>query len=213
MEQLPEGWIEKPIKDLSYQINGKAFKPAHWTGKGIPIIKIQNLNNKDATYNLTDIKVEEKFHIKKGDLLFAWSGTPGTSFGAHIWDRDFAYLNQHIYNLIIKNGAIDKRFYFYALKTTVEKFIQNAQGTAGLAHTAHITKRKFEDTYIPLPPLDQQKRIVAKLDQLFAHLDQLKARVEKIPQLLQQFRQAVLTQAVTGKLTEDWRKENGGGRM
>src|SRR5690606_20121316 len=57
-----------------------------------------------------------------------------------------------------------------------------------------------------LPPLPEQKCIVAKLDTLFAHLDQLKARLEKIPTLLKQFRQAVLTQAVTGKLTEEWRE-------
>lgn len=59
---------------------------------------------------------------------------------------------------------------------------------------------------IPLPPLPEQKRIIAKLDILFAHLDQLRARLDKIPVLLKQFRQAVLTQGVTGKLTEEWRK-------
>lgn len=57
-----------------------------------------------------------------------------------------------------------------------------------------------------LPPLPEQKRIVAKLDRLFAHLEALKARLDRIPALLAAFRQSVLTQAVTGKLTEEWRE-------
>lgn len=52
----------------------------------------------------------------------------------------------------------------------------------------------------PLPPLAEQNRIVAKPDEAFQHLDTLKAKLARIPELLKTFRQAVLTQAVTGKL-------------
>ena len=59
---------------------------------------------------------------------------------------------------------------------------------------------------VVLPPLPEQKRIVAKLDSLFGHLEVVKTRLAKIPDLLKQFRQSVLTQAVSGKLTEEWRE-------
>ena len=57
-----------------------------------------------------------------------------------------------------------------------------------------------------LPPLLEQKRIVAKLDSLFGHLDTLKTKLDHIPELLKNFRQQVLTKAVIGKLTEEWRE-------
>lgn len=201
-EKLPKGWKSLKIGELSDQINGKAFKPSDWSTSGIPIIRIQNLNNPKAEFNYAKAEIEEKYHVKNGDLLFAWSGTPGTSFGAHIWERGNAYLNQHIFNIKITSDKIDRRFYYYAFKIAVEKFIIQAQGTAGLAH---ITKGKFENTEIPVPPLPEQKRIVAKLDAAFGHLDSLREKLDRIPELLKNLRQQVLTQAVTGELTREWR--------
>ena len=79
------------------------------------------------------------------------------------------------------------------------------KGYVGGTTRLKLTQGSLKSIPFPLPSLPEQKRIVAKLDTLFAHLDQLKSRLEKIPGLLKQFRQAVLTQAVTGKLTEEWR--------
>lgn len=199
-EKLPKGWKNFKIGELSDQVNGKAFKPTDWSTSGVPIIRIQNLNNHKADFNYSTKEIEEKYHVKNGDLLFAWSGTPGTSFGAHIWERGFAYLNQHIFNIKITSDKIDKRFYYYAFKIAVEKFINQAQGTAGLAH---ITKGKFENTEIPVPPIPEQQRIVARLDAVFGHLDRVREKLDRIPELLKNFRQQVLTQAVTGELTRD----------
>ncbi len=61
-----------------------------------------------------------------------------------------------------------------------------------------------------LPPLNEQKRIVAKLDAIMPRIDSAKKRLEKIPAILKRFRQSVLTAAVTGKLTEKWREEHPG---
>ncbi|WP_186416357.1 restriction endonuclease subunit S [Stutzerimonas stutzeri] len=57
-----------------------------------------------------------------------------------------------------------------------------------------------------LPPLAEQTRIAAKLDELLAQVDTLKARIDGIPALLKRFRQSVLAAAVSGRLTEEWRK-------
>lgn len=89
-------------------INGKAFKPSDWTETGLPIIRIQNLNNPNAQYNHFLGEVEAKFLVKKGELLFAWSGTPGTSFGAHIWNGEKAVLNQHIFRVLFDDKLINK---------------------------------------------------------------------------------------------------------
>src|SRR5690606_10643031 len=70
----------------------------------------------------------------------------------------------------------------------------------------NINQTILKNTLIPLPPLPEQTRIVNKLDNLFGQLEKIKESLEKIPQLLKDFRQQVLTQAVTGKLTAEWRE-------
>ena len=86
MASLPQHWATIPIGDICELINGRAFKPSEWSETGLPIVRIQNLNKATATFNYFDGPIEDRHSVKDGDLLFAWSGTPGTSFGAHLWD-------------------------------------------------------------------------------------------------------------------------------
>lgn len=79
---------------------------------------------------------------------------------------------------------------------------QNASGST----RKRITRKKIEQLEIPIPPLAEQKIIAEKLDTLLAQVDSTKARLEQIPKILKRFRQAVLAAAVSGKLTEDYRK-------
>ena len=72
-----------------------------------------------------------------------------------------------------------------------------------------ITRKKLEELKLPLPPLAEQQQIAAKLDELLAQVDSIKTRLDTIPKVLKRFRQSVLAAAVSGKLTEDWRKSNG----
>ncbi|MCP4350844.1 MAG: hypothetical protein GY795_35710 [Desulfobacterales bacterium] len=204
-ENLPKNWILSQIGELCDLINGKAFKPTDWSKKGLPIIRIQNLNNPNASYNYYEENVHEKFLIQSGQLLFAWSGTPGTSFGAHIWKGGNAILNQHIFKVVFNESLIDKTFYMYAINQKLDELISRAHGGVGLRH---ITKKKFEQTQISLPPLSEQKRIAAKLDSLLPKVDACKARLDKVSEIIKRFRQSVLAAATSGKLTEDWREEN-----
>ena len=82
---IPEDWSVYTIGETVILINGRAFKPSDWTTYGLPIIRIQNLNDPSATYNYYDCPVEERYYVNEGDILFAWSGTRESSFGARIW--------------------------------------------------------------------------------------------------------------------------------
>lgn len=64
---------------------------------------------------------------------------------------------------------------------------------------------------LPLPPLNEQRRIVAKLEELLTRVDASQQRLAKIPVILKRFRQAVLAAACSGRLTADWREEKGFG--
>ena len=151
------------IGDLCRLINGRAFKPKDWEKKesgGLPIIRIQNLNNPKAEFNYFTGEVSEKHLVKKGELLFSWSGSRGTSFGAHIWYSDNAVLNQHIFKVEFDESVI-KKYLYYALNQAVAEIEENLHGGVGLVH---ITKGNLEKIQIPIPPLDIQKAIVAEID-------------------------------------------------
>ena len=87
-------------------------------------------------------------------------------------------------------------------------WVQLASMSAGNA-LQNVNAQKLSTLIVPIPPLAEQKIIAEKLDTLLAQVESTKARLEQIPQILKRFRQAVLSAAVTGKLTERWRSEKG----
>lgn len=202
MSNLPPGWAESPIGSLCTLNNGRAFKPTDWKTEGIPIVRIQNLNNPNAPYNYFSGEFQDRYHLRGGELLFAWSGTPGTSFGAHVWHGSEAVLNQHIFRIDFDKDFLDKRFFRYAINQKLEELISIAHGGVGLRH---VTKGTFERTLIAVPPRNEQQRIADKLDAVLERVDACRERLDRVPAILKHFRQAVLAAATSGKLTEDWR--------
>lgn len=202
---LPKGWKWVRLSSLCSLRNGKAFKPSDWSDSGLPIVRIQNLNNQDSKFNYYNGHIEDKFLIKSGDLLFAWSGTPGTSFGAHIWLGEKAVLNQHIFRMDFEEKIILKSFFRYSINCRLEELIAKAHGGAGLQH---VTKGIFESTPIVLPPLDEQQRIVDRIESLFARLDEAKAKAEDVLDGFEIRKAAILHKAFTGELTAKWRIKN-----
>lgn len=168
---LPKMWKWVEIGDQLDLLNGMAFKPSDWAPDGLRIVRIQNLNRQDAPFNYCDPKfARERSLIDDGSFLISWSGTPGTSFGAFIWDRGSAVLNQHIFRCDFKTEAFTPNYLRLAINGRLDEMIEKAHGGVGLQH---ITKGKLEAMLIGLPPLAEQHRIVAKVDELMALCDQL----------------------------------------
>jgi len=167
---FPESWELCKISELCVLQNGKAFKPSDWSQKGLPIVRIQNLNDGNMPYNYFNGEIGKNHHLFGGELLFAWSGTPGTSFGAHIWGGGEAVLNQHIFRVDCFDGGITKEYFQHAINYRLNQLISVAHGGAGLQH---VTKGVFENTQIPLPPLAEQQRIVATIKATFEQLDNI----------------------------------------
>jgi type I restriction enzyme S subunit len=192
-------------------VNGRAFKPSEWNKSGLPIVRIQNLNNPDAPFNYYEGDLPEKFLLGDGDLLFAWSGTPGTSFGAHIWRGGKAWLNQHIFKVHFDEKQFDKRYLQLAINRNLHEYIRAAHGGAGLAH---ITKGRFEESLLPCPPIDEQQHIVAEIEKQFTRLDAGVASLKRVHAALKRYRASVLKAACEGRLVlteaELARKENRG---
>ena len=157
-------WPMVAIGEVCNLINGRAFKPQDWKradSGGLPIVRIQNLNAPDSDFNYYTGEVKDRYIINQGQLLFSWSGSRGTSFGAHIWNGRKAILNQHIFKVEFDQIRATKMYLLYALNRAVAEVEQNLHGGVGLVH---ITKGNLEKIQIPLPSLVTQQAIVAEIE-------------------------------------------------
>ena len=155
--QLPNGWAIIKVGDAAIYVNGRAFKPEEWNNKGLPIIRIQNLNDAAAHYNYSCDVYEDKYLIHKGDLLFAWAA----SLGTYIWNGNEAWLNQHIFK-VIPYPFMDKKFLYYAFKSMISDFmpteVQNFCHSSTMSSSCmYLDDRKFASssyflTYPSTPP-------------------------------------------------------------
>ena len=152
---------QKPFGSVCRLVNGKAFKATDWSKSGAPIIRIQNLNGSDKPFNYWAGALDKQVIVNTGDLLLAWSGTPGTSFGAHIWGGPNGVLNQHIFRCDLNENAITKKWARIAVNHRLHRLIEQAHGGVGLQH---VTRGMVEELEIPLPPIEEQRRIAAVLD-------------------------------------------------
>ena len=102
-KQLPQGWKEVELKEVAKFINGRAFKPLEWENKGRLIIRIQDLTGSITNPNYTTKKFEDKYLVKKGDILISWSAT----LDSFIWGKEEGWLNQHIFRVLENKELID----------------------------------------------------------------------------------------------------------
>jgi restriction endonuclease S subunit len=170
----------KKVKEIVDLINGKAFKPSDWSKKGLRIIRIQNLNNPYANFNYFDGKVKNQYIVEEGDLLLSWSGTPGTSFGVFIWTGEKSVLNQHIFNVKIKEKTLNKIYFKYFINAKLMELISKAHGGVGLQH---ITKAELENVDFFLPPISLQNKFASIVKEVEAMKKQQKKSKEEINNL------------------------------
>ena len=177
-----KGWPKKRIGELVHLYNGRAFKPTDWTESGLPIVRIQNLNSPDSPYNCYDGVVDEAYLLKGGELLYAWSGTPGTSFGAHIWKGEKAVLNQHIFKVLFDEKYLNKLYFLYQLNLSVSSLFDQTHGGVGLKH---ITKGTLENQLVPLPNMELQNSFAQKVLEIDSEKDRLKCSLLQTKALLE----------------------------
>lgn len=149
-------WEMVKLGDAATFVNGYPFKPTDWSTEGVEIIRIQNLTKSSCETNYYNGNIPEKYSVKYGDILVSWSG----SLGVFEWEKESGWLNQHIFKVILDKKEIDKVFFKFLLLHFLDEMKENVHG----ATMQHITKGKFDNIEIPLPPLPIQKRIAEILD-------------------------------------------------
>ena len=200
--ELPSNWCWATIGDTGKYINGFAFKPAHRTSTGLPIIRIQNLTDESKPLNKTNIEVPEEYHVSPGELLVSWSAT----LDAFIWNREKALINQHIFRVVPDTHLVEPSLLYHWLRISILQLIdtEHLHGST----MKHINRGPFMAHKLPLPPLAEQTRIADKLEELFSDLDAGVAELKAAQEKLAQYRQSLLKAAVEGSLTAEWRTKN-----
>lgn len=144
------------LGNVATYINGYAFKPEQRGKIGLPIIRIQDLNDNSYDLGFFDGSYPEQIEINTGDILISWSG----SLGVYKWSKGKALLNQHIFKVVFNKINIDKEFFCYAVKNSLSVMSQQTHG----ATMKHITKKDFDKVLIPYPSLNTQRKIAQKLN-------------------------------------------------
>lgn len=191
-------WKSTKLGDVATFINGYPFKPTQWSDSGKEIIRIQNLTKGSAQINYFEGQINEKYNVTKGDLLISWSGT----LGIYEWDNEDGWLNQHIFKVVFDKEDIDKKFFSFLIQTLLVQMNSQVHG----ATMKHITKKKFDDLQIPLPPLAEQKRIAAILDAANLHRQKTNQLITKYNDLSQSLFLDMFGDPVTNP--KGWEKEN-----
>lgn len=200
---IPSHWEVGKVGDVCEVINGRGFKPHEWKKEGYPIIRIQNLNGGEE-YNYYEGEFDPKILVEKGQLLFAWSGSKGTSFGPHIWKGTTGLLNYHTWKINVDSKKIDKEFLLHYLRIITTRIEERAHGASALVHTQ---KGEMESFPILLPPMSEQRKIAKILSTWDAAIETL----EKLIKEKEKRKKAIMQKLLTGKVRfKEFRKEKWG---
>jgi type I restriction enzyme S subunit len=213
--ELPQGWTDTNLENCATLIT-KGSTPTSYGFKykssGISFVRVENLADgfidRSSISTFIDSDADEalkRSRLKAGDLLFSIAGTIGRT--ALVTADDLpANTNQALAVIRGTGKVFSPQFLRFSLASLLAQ--QQARSDARGGGMNNISLEDVRSLRLPVPPFAEQIRIVARVEDLLARVDAACARLAKVTQILKRFRQAVLASACSGRLTEDWRKEN-----
>lgn len=211
---LPATWALATIGDVAaYVQRGKS--PKYATCSELPVINQKCIRwhgiEKEFVKFVHDDQIpqwDEVRHLRRGDLLWNSTGT-GTIGRACLYRDEFpkAVVDSHITIVRADQRVIFPGFLqFFVMSPLVQENFEEMQ--SGSTNQVELSRNAVLEKELPLPPLNEQRRIVEKIETLFARLDKGEEALRHVQKLLARYRQSVLKAAVTGQLTAHWRAEN-----
>ena len=197
-KESPMGWIPKQWECRQfYQLadyeNGNTFDAGAWTDTGLPIIRIQNLNG-SPDFNYYTGKVHERWYARPGDLLFAWAGQRGISFGARLWTGPEGVLNQHIFKVVPDEGIVFKSYLFRLLRFRQAAIEDSAHGFKD--SVLHVTRGELGSVHVGVPSMTEQSLI----EQRIAGLEIKQVTEEASLHKLKRMKSGLMDDLLTGRV-------------
>jgi type I restriction enzyme S subunit len=197
--EIPDNWEWVRLGDYLDVRDGTHDSPKY-VENGYPFVTSKNLTNGLIDFStckriskLDFEKFEERSHVDEGDILYAMIGSIGNPVLVKK-TCDFAIKNVALFKK--RNEFTDMHFVFYWLQFVEKDLKVNAAG--GLQ--PFVSLSMFRERCFPLPPLAEQQRIVAKIEEAFAEIDAIEKNKELLKTHIKQTRQKILDLAIHGKL-------------
>ena len=200
--EIPKSWAFAKFSDVIEIIGGSQPPKSEFLSepKGDCVRLIQIRDYKSDANKVFIPRAKAKRFVTKDEIMIGRYGPPIFQIlrgleGAY----NVALMKAKPRDDIFSNDYL----FWYLSNKNLYNYVESASDrTAG---QSGVNKKHLEQYPVAVPPLPEQKRIVAKLDEVLAQVDTIKARLDGIPAILKRFRQSVLAAAVSGKLTEEWR--------
>ena len=207
--ELPRGWIDSKLGDICSKPQYGWTSPASQIGE-LKYIRTTDISSGQINWNTVPYcsKVPEdiaKYIVKEDDILVSRAGSVGISYRINKDPKNAVFASYLIRFKPLEKVAKPKYIELYLKSHLYWKSIY--EFTSGIA-IPNVNASKLANLDIPLPPLKEQRRIVAKLEKILAKVNTCQQRLERIPTILKRFRQSVLAAAFSGRLTADWREKN-----
>jgi len=206
---FPQEWVKCTIGDAC-ALNPKEKLPDNLDVGFMPMAGVPT--NHFGTCNFETRpweKVKKGFtQFKNGDVIFA-KITPCFENSKAAIIRDFPSgwgAGSTEYYVLRPYGDLVRPEILFALIKSKEFLVSGAVNMSGSVGHKRVPKDFVSGYELPLPPFAEQKVIADKLDTLLAQVENTKVRLERIPKILKRFRQSVLAAAVSGRLTDEWRR-------
>lgn len=147
--------------DVLTFLNGRAYKQSELLRKGkYPVLRVGNFYTNDSWY-YSDLELPEDKYCNKGDLLYSWAAT----LGPQIWDGGKCIFHYHIWKVLFDSDSIDREYLYYYLQYDLELISRSTTKST----MVHVSMESMKKRLIPLPPIQEQKRIaslIGKFDAL-----------------------------------------------
>jgi type I restriction enzyme S subunit len=192
--EVPPSWRWTRIQDVSNFVNGFAFKSEDYNTNGVGIVRMSDL--KFGQISVQDMKrvsveylvsLDQNFRVVPGDLVIGMSGSIGKPC-FNLTNETFL-LNQRVGKFV--PFSVDKSYLAIVLRTLEATFLELAAGSG----IKNLSTKQIKDALLPLPPMAEQKRIVAKVGELLELCDQLEAELKSRNELAEKFARSVVSAA------------------
>ena len=216
LPELPKGWVRTTVDEVGELLRGVSYKK-HEASKEprqeyVPVLRANNINsglNFDDLVYVPRQRVKDEQLLRAGDIVICMSSGSKHLVGkASQATKEFYGGFGAFCGLVRVSEELDERYVGFFFQSPLYR-----NATSRLSSGVNINNLRrdhIESMPLPLAPLPEQQRIVAKIEELFTQLDAGVAALEKAKAQLRRYRQAVLKAAVEGELTREWREAHRG---
>lgn len=152
---LAEKYPGCELGDMAEFVNGTSYDRARLDMGDTPIIRISNITDPTSDFIRTDEQFPDRYHVSNGDLLVSWSA----SFKSILWPGPEGILNQHIFKVTESNGHM-RSYIRHSIEAAFDEMQRNVVGIGMM----HLRRKDFLGHQVPCPPADVQSAVAQYLD-------------------------------------------------